>query len=164
MSDAASNFLEHKLLDHTLRYGTAPYTAPSTVYVALFSGTATDVKTALESGTGARTAGNWGYYEITGGAYERQSITFAAAGATTQGQIKSNATVTFDVASANYDNAAGSGATVTVMALIDEGFTPDGSTTHAGNILFYGELTASKTVNSGDQFTISSGNLSVALS
>jgi len=51
-----------------------------------------------------------------------------------------------------------------VMALIDEGFTPDGSTTHAGNILFYGELTASKTVNSGDQFTISSGNLSVALS
>ena len=34
---AASDYLEDKLLDHTLRYGTAPYTAPSTVYCALFT-------------------------------------------------------------------------------------------------------------------------------
>jgi len=159
---AASNYLELELLDHVLRYGNgslnagtgAGYQPPSTVYVALFSGTAGTVLTALESGTSTASEGNWGYYEVTtsGTAYARQSITFAAASA---GSIASNATVSFPVASADYDNTAGSGATVTCMALMDN--------STGGNVLFYGQLTNSKTVNSGDQFTISSGNLTVSL-
>jgi len=158
---AASNYLELELLDHVLRYGNgslnagtgAGYSPPSTVYVALFSGTAATVLTALESGTSSTSgSGNWGYYEIFNGSYARQSITFGAAAA---GSCASNATVSFPVASADYDNTAGSGATVTCMALMDN--------STGGNVLFYGQLTNSKTVNSGDQFTISSGNLTVSL-
>jgi hypothetical protein len=157
---AASNFLELEILDHVLRYGNgslnagtgAGYQPPSTVYVALFSGTAATVLTALESGTSAATSTNWGYHEINNASYARQSITFAAASA---GSSASNATVSFPVASADYNNTAASGATVTCMALMDN--------STGGNVLFYGQLTNSKTVNSGDQFTISSGNLTVSL-
>jgi len=157
---AASNFLELKILDHVLRYGNgslnagtgAGYSPPATVYVALFAGTAGTVLTALESGTSAATSTNWGFHEINNAGYARQSITFAAASA---GSSASNATVSFPVASADYNNAATSGATVTCMALMDNSM--------GGNVLFYGQLTNSKTVNSGDQFTISSGNLTVSL-
>jgi hypothetical protein len=44
---------------------------------------------------------------------------------------------------------------VTHLALMDA--------STGGNVLFYGALTTSKTVSSGDQFTISSGNLSISL-
>lgn len=154
MSDAASNYLENKLLDHTLRYSTAPYTGVSTVYCALFSGTAATVKTALESGTSATTLGNWGYYEINNGNYARQSITFG--NAASSGSISSTATITFPVATSDYNNTAASGSTVTCLAIVD---ASSGST----NVLFYGELSVSKQVSSGDQFTISSGNLTVQL-
>jgi len=165
---AASNFLENELLDHVLRFGNgsltvgtgAGYAAPATVFVALFAATSGEtgaLATALESGTSTASEGNWGYYEVTtsGTAYARQSISFAAAGAVTTGQIASNTTVTFPVATADYDNAASSGATVRSMALMDA--------STGGNVLFYGTLTNAKTVNSGDQFTISSGNLTVSL-
>jgi hypothetical protein len=153
MSDAASNYLENKLLDHTLRYSTAPYTGSNTVYCALFSGTAATVKTALESGTSSATAGNWGYYEINNGTYSRQSITFG--NAASSGSISNTATVTFPVATADYNNTATSGSTVTCLAIMDA--------STGGNCLFYGELTVSKQVSSGDQFTISSSNLTVQL-
>ncbi len=154
MSDAASTYLENKLLDHTLRYSTAPYTGAGAVYCALFSGTAATVKTALESGTSSTSgSGNWGFYEINNGTYSRQAITFGSAAAS--GSISSTATVTFPVATADYNNTAASGSTVTCLAIMDA--------STAGNVLFYGELTVSKQVSSGDQFTISSGNLTVQL-
>ena len=153
---AASNYLELKVLDHTLRYGTAPYTGASTLYVALYTGTAGTVLTALESGTNSASGtGNWGYYEVTtsGTAYARQSVTFAAA---SSGASASSSTVTFPVATANYDSTTGSlGATVTCIAICDA--------STSGNVLFFGQLTTSKTVSSGDQFTVSSGNLTVSL-
>jgi len=153
MSDAASNYLENKLLDHTLRYSTAPYTGVGTVYCALFAGTAATVKTALESGTSAATLTNWGYYEINNGSYARQAITFGSAAAS--GSISNTVTVTFPVATSDYTNTAVSGSTVTCLAIMDA--------STAGNVLFYGELTVSKQVSSGDQFTISTGNLTVQL-
>lgn len=154
---AASNYLEDKLLDHTLRYGTAPYTAPSTVYVALFADSGSAASAALESGTsGTASSSDWGYFEINNGSYARQSVTFAAAGASTTGTITTNSTVSFPVATANYDTAGSTGNVVTHIALVD---AASGST----NVLFYGTLTTSKTVSSGDQFTISSGNLSISL-
>jgi len=154
MSDAASTYLENKLLDHTLRYSTAPYTGAGTVYCALFSGTAATVKTALESGTSATTVGNWGYYEISNGSYARRPITFGSAAAS--GSI-SNTTeaITFAVATSDYTNTAASGSTVTCLAIMDA--------STGGNVLFYGELTVAKQVSSGDQFTISIGNLTVQL-
>ena len=153
---AASNYLEDKLLDHTLRYGTAPYTAPSTVYVALFADSGSAASAALESGTsGTGSTADWGYFEINNGSYIRQSVTFAAAGATTTGTITTNQPVSFPVASADYDTAGATGNVVTHIALMD--------TQSGGNVLFYGTLTTPKTVSSGDQFTVSTGNLSISL-
>ena len=154
---AASNYLEDKLLDHTLRYGTAPYTAPSTVYVALFADSGSAASAALESGTSATGSGNsnWGHFEIDNGSYIRQSVTFAEAGAVTTGTITTNAPVSFPVASADYDTAGTTGNVVTHIALMDD--------QSGGNVLFYGTLTTPKTVSSGDQFTVSTGNLSISL-
>ena len=150
---AASDYLELKLLDHTLRYSSAAYTAPSTVYVALFADSGSGVAAALESNTsGTDATSKFGYYEINTGSYARQSITFAAAAS---GTSASNATVSFPVATANYQTAGSTGNVVTHLALMDA--------STSGNVLFYGALTTSKTVSSGDQFTISSGNLSISL-
>ena len=155
---AASNYLEDKLLDHVLRSPGAAFTAPSTLYVALFAdNTAVPAAAAaLEGGTSSTgETTNWGYYEINNASYERRPITFAAAGLVTTGTIASNATVTFPVASADYQTAGTTGNIVTHLAIIDDS-TPS-------NVLFYGALTTPKTVSSGDQFTISTGNLSIAL-
>ena len=159
---AASDYLEDKLLDHTLRYSSAAYTAPSTVYVALFSDSGSVLSggsSPLESNTkGTDASTKFGYYEINNGNYARQSVTFDAAGTTTTGTIETNATVSFPVATANYDTAGSTGNVVTHLALMD---SLDSSGTN--NVLFFGALTTSKTVSSGDQFTISSGNLSISL-
>ena len=158
MSNAASNYLESKLLDHVLNYSTAPYTDSnlSTIYVALFTSGGSDaaLTTALESGTNSTSGtGNWGYYEINAGDYVRRSVGFASA---STGSISSNTTVEFPVATADYQTAGSTGNTVTHIALVD------GST--GGQILFYGILATSKTVSSGDQFTVTSGNLTITLS
>ena len=161
---AASNYLEDKLLDHVLNFGNGSltvgtgrgYTPPATVYVALFADSGSGVAAALESNTsGTDATSKFGYYEINNGSYARQTIAFANAGASTTGTIRSNATVSFPVATANYQTAGSTGQVVTHLALMDA--------STGGNVLFYGALTTSKTVSSGDQFTISSGNLSISL-
>jgi hypothetical protein len=58
---AFSNYLENALINGTLR--ATSYTAPTTVYVGLFTSDPTD------AGSGA---------EVSGNAYARQSATFAA--------------------------------------------------------------------------------------
>lgn len=62
MAGSASNYLENKLIDHAL--GTATYTKPTSVYVALY--------TAMPSDSSAGT-------EVTGGSYVRKIATFGAA-------------------------------------------------------------------------------------
>ena len=61
-----SDYLERKLLDHTL--GTTSYTHPSQTYLALHTADP------LDAGSGA---------EVSGGSYARQAIAFDAAHATT---------------------------------------------------------------------------------
>lgn len=92
MSDL-SNYLENKLVDHVLRATT--YTAPATVYVALFTAV-----TDAEAGTGT---------EVTGGAYARQAVAFDAP---TNGTTQNTSTVTFPTATADWG-------TVTHAALFD---------------------------------------------
>lgn len=67
MAGSMSDFLELELLDHSL--GTASWTMPVTVYLALFTDDPTD------AGTGT---------EVSGGSYAREAAAFdaAAAGAT----------------------------------------------------------------------------------
>jgi|TARA_R110000824_G_scaffold43061_2_gene126077 hypothetical protein len=152
---AASNYLELELLDHTLGRGARDYASPS-LYAALFSGTASDVGVALESGSMANTSGNWGYYEINNASYARQTIGFATASG---GSAASNVVVTFPQATANYNNPATGGSTVNYVAIVDQ--VSDGSSTC--NVLFYGALTNPKEILNGDTMSIASGSLTVSL-
>lgn len=144
---AASNYLENEVLDHVLGKGTRDFTSPTNLKLALFSGAASDVLIALESGQSA-----WSQYEITGNAYARQDVTFNQADG---GSATTASDVTFPAATANYDNTATSGSTVTCIAVVD------GSS--AGNVLFYGQLDNSKEILNGDTFQVSAGNLTISL-
>ena len=138
---AASNYLENKLLDHTLKYGTAPYTGASTIYLALFNNTSTNTAANLEAGTLTDET------STSGTAYSRKAVTFATA---SSGSSATNATVTFDAATANWG-------TITHVAVMD------GGTAGSGNVLFWGAVTTSKTIETGDTFQVTSGNLTISL-
>jgi hypothetical protein len=138
---AASNYLENKLLDHTLKYSTAPYTGASTLYLALFNNTSGNAAANLEAGTLTDET------STSGTAYSRKAVTFASAAS---GSSATNATVTFDAATASWG-------TITHIAIMD------GATAGAGNVLFYGAVTTSKTIDTGDTFQVSSGNLTISL-
>ena len=149
---AASNYLENEVLDHVLGESARDYTPSTTLHIALFSGTASDVLAALEAGTNAATAGNWGYYEINTGSYARTAVNFAAASG---GSATTSADVTFPAATADYNNTATSGATVTCIAVVDADTS--------GQVLFYGQLDNSKEILNGDTFQVSTGNLTISL-
>ena len=145
MSNAASNFLENSLLDHTLRRNSGStrdaFTQPGVdgIYIALFDGTTSTVLTNLEAGTLTD--------EVTLGSYARQKVTFGSA---SNGTSANDNTVTFPTATANYDGQ------VTCLAVMN--------TSTSGQVLFYGSLTVPKTVTTGDTFQIAIGNLQVSLS
>jgi hypothetical protein len=145
---AASNFLEDELLDHALRvgaYNASAFTSSSTLYLALFRSTVDAATTAanLEAGTTSTdevpTSGST--------AYARKAVTFAAA---SSGTSATSAPVTFDAATASWG-------TITHIAVMD------GGTRGSGNVLFYGAVTTSKTIDTGDTFQVSTGNLTVSL-
>jgi hypothetical protein len=83
--------------------------------------------------------------EVSGGSYARTAVT---CGAAASGSIANSGAVTFPTAS-------GSWGTVTHVGIFDA--------SSAGNLLFWGALTASKTVASGDTFSFAIGALTVAL-
>lgn len=138
---AASNYLENKVLDHVLGEGGRNYTSPAALYVALFNNTSGNAASNLEAGTLTDEV------STSGTAYSRKGVDFAAA---SSGSASTNADVTFDVATASWG-------TVTHAAVMD------GGTAGAGNVLFYGALTVSKTVTTGDTFKITSGQLTITL-
>lgn len=132
----ASDYLEDKLLDHVLR--NTAFTSPTTVYVGLFTAV-----TNLENnnvGSASEVANSNGYARV--------AATFSAA---SSGSITTSGNITF--AAAN----GGDFGTITHIAILD-------SNTHgSGNVLFYGALTTSKTIQDGDTFQITTGNLTVTL-
>ena len=125
-----SNYLENALINVTLR--ATSYTAPTTVYVALYTTDPTDADTGTEVST-------------SGTGYARTAVTFAAP---SNGVSTNSATVTFPTATAAFG-------TVTHIGL------RDAST--AGNLLYHTPLDTSKTIDAGDIFSITTGNLSVTL-
>jgi hypothetical protein len=136
---AASNYLENKVLDHVLT--ATSYTAPSTRYLALFTNTSTNAAANLEAGTLTDEVGT------SGTAYARKTVSFASASG---GASATNATVTFDAATASWG-------TITHVAVMD------GGTAGSGNVLFWGAVTTSKAIDSGDTFQVTSGNLTISL-
>ena len=138
---AASNYLENKVLDHTLGEGARNFTSPATLYLALFNNTSSSASTNLEAGTLTDEV------STSGTAYSRQTVNFSTA---VNGTAATDGTVTWTTATANWG-------TVTHVAVMD------GGTAGAGNVLFYGALTSSKLIETGDTFQISSTNLTVSL-
>ena len=89
-----SDYLETKVLDHV--FGGTSYTAPSTLYVALFTAAPSD------SGGGTEVS-------TSGTAYSRQTITFTTSGGTTS-----------NTSAVEYSTATGSGfGTVVSMGIFD---------------------------------------------
>ena len=83
--------------------------------------------------------------EVSGGSYARTAVTM---GAPSNGVSTNSADVTFPTATASWGTVSHIG-------------IHDAST--SGNLLFHTPLDTSKTIDSGDIFKISTGNLSVTL-
>jgi hypothetical protein len=83
--------------------------------------------------------------EVSGGSYARAAVTF---GAPSNGVSTNSADVTFATATASWG-------TVGWIGIYDALTT--------GNLLYHTPLDTSKTIDSGDIFKISTGNLSVTL-
>ena len=81
--------------------------------------------------------------EVTGGSYARNACTFGAA---SNGSLTNSGACTFAQASAGWG-------TITSFGIFD--------LASGGNLLYYGNLTASKTINSGDQLTFAIGGITV---
>lgn len=84
--------------------------------------------------------------EVSGGSYTRTAVTFGA---------PSNG-VTTNSAAVEFPQATGSWGTVGWIGILDAATS--------GNLLYHTALDVSKTIDTGDIFKISSGNLSVTLS
>ena len=83
--------------------------------------------------------------EVSGGSYARTAVTF---GAPSNGASTNSADVTFPTATASWGVVGWIG--------INDAAT-------SGNLLYHSPLDTSKTIDSGDIFKISTGNLSVTL-
>lgn len=141
---AMSDYLENKLVDQIFR-GQA-YTFPSTLYVGLLTATPSD--------TGGGT-------EVSGNAYARVAVTnslanwagtqgagttVASSGAT--GTTSNNTAITFPTPTATWG-------TVVAFGIYDAA--------SSGNLLFYGTLSISKTINQADTVTFPAASLSLQL-
>tara|TARA_R100001460_G_scaffold29909_5_gene59255 strand:- start:7799 stop:8200 length:402 start_codon:yes stop_codon:yes gene_type:complete len=131
MSDAKSNYLENKVLDHFL--GTTESSFVTQKYLALHTADPTD------AGSGAEVANS--------NNYSRQAINFNAA---SSGSATSNGAVEFTA------NSSGGFGTVTHFGIWDSG-------THgAGNLIYYGQLTASKTIAANDTLRFADTNITIS--
>ena len=83
--------------------------------------------------------------EVSGGSYARQSLTFSAS---SSGATATSADVTFPTATASWG-------TVTYAGIYDA--------STGGNLLYFTPLDVSKTIDSGDIFKVTAGNLTVSL-
>ena len=83
--------------------------------------------------------------EVSGGSYARAAVTF---GAPSNGVSTNSADVTFATATASWGTV---------------GWIGINDSTSGANLLYHSPLDTSKTIDSGDIFKISTGNLSVTL-
>ena len=85
--------------------------------------------------------------EVSGGSYVRKAASFATASGT-GGSVATDADVTFDAATASWG-------TVTHIGIWND--------SSGGDLLYHTALDSSKTIDTGDIFKITSGNLTVTL-
>jgi hypothetical protein len=136
---AMSNYLEGEIIKHIFRTGS--FTKPTTLGIAL-------VTTAVvDSDTGSTIA------EVTNAnAYARQTLN--PLDANWSAPSGGNG-ATDNVTAITFPQATGNWGTVVGVAILD-------SATHgAGNVLLYGTLAVSKSINSGDTFSFAIGDLDI---
>lgn len=128
-----SNYLATSLLNQVFR--NTNYTRPTTIYAALY----TSNPTAADTGQ-----------EVTGGAYARQVVAFAAPAAVS-GIVtsKNSADITYPTATAAWGQ-------VTHLGLRDAAT--------GGNLLYFGALSDPKSILANDIFKFLIGQISVDLS
>jgi len=133
-----SDYLEDKVLDHV--FGGSAYTAPTTLYVGLFTSTASD----SAAGT-----------EISGNSYARQSAAFTVSG-TSPSTAASSANIEFPA-------ATGSWGTITYAGIFDA--SSSGNMLAYAQLTDPADFTTAlpKTVGTGDVLRITAGNLKVTL-
>ena len=126
---ALSNYLENKLIDHIFR-GVA-FTAPGTLYLGLF--------TAAPSDAGGGT-------EVSGGSYARVAITpnstnFANTQNSGVGVSSGTGGATSNLTTITFPSPSASWGLCTHIGMFDA--------STAGNLLYHGALTVSRTVDNG---------------
>lgn len=129
---AKSNYLEEEILDHILGKTARNWTPPADLYVALSTANPTDDASGL--------------VEPSGNGYARQAVSFNAAGA--DGATENTAQLTFGPCTTT------SWGTITHFAIFDAATN--------GNMLYYGQLTASKTIDVSDSLVVAAGDLDIA--
>jgi hypothetical protein len=123
---AKSDYLKVNLLNEVLR--ATEFTAPGAVYLAAFTVAPTD------AGGGT---------EVSGGAYTRQTLAFAAPSGN---QVANSADILFPIATVAWG-------TVVHFGIFDA--------VSGGNMLYHTPFTASRTIDVGDQLRVPTGQLIV---
>ncbi len=140
MSDAMTNYLENKLINHVVR--NTAFTTPGTaIWVGLVG---YYEATVLETGRVS-------VKEKSGGSYARIQVTSwtSPIDVGTSGSITNTGAITFPTASADWGHVSGV-------------FLADAST--AGNVLLHGSLTSSREVKDGDVFKFNATDLDISFS
>ena len=140
-SNAATNYLERRILHYIFKNNSLSFSSPGdSIYVGL----ATAVS---DAETGSLT-------EASFGGYARQNVT--AANWTTIGADSTDTQTAKNTNAIEFPAKTDSGnVTITHVFLVDA--------SSSGNILFVGELDASKTLAQNDIFRINATNLSIEL-
>ena len=120
-------YLENKLVDHVTKKAT--YTAPTNLFVGLYTVTPSD------AGGGT---------EVSGGAYARVSTATADWNTASGGTLTSANDIVFPQATASWG-------TVVAFGIFDA--------STAGNLLIWGPLLTSKVVSTDDQMTFLASNV-----
>ena len=137
MAGSKSDYLEKKILDYLL--GNVTDFRSTTVYIALSTAAYSDA------------AAGSSMTEVSGGSYARVAVTndatnWPAATGTSPATKASGAAFTFPSATASWG-------TIQSFYIVDA--------SSAGNVLYGGDLTASKTIGSGDTATFASGAITI---
>lgn len=139
---AMSDYLENKLVDHIFR--AQSFAAPTNLYVGLLTAAPSD------SGGGTEVSGNnYGRATVANSLANwagTQSAGSTVASSGTGGQTSNNNAITFATPS-------GTWGTVTHFGIYDA--------VTGGNLLFWGALTISKTINQSDTVTFPAASLTI---
>ncbi|MHA1215906.1 MAG: phage tail fiber protein [Candidatus Thorarchaeota archaeon] len=135
MAGKASDYLENELIDHLV--GNGSWSPPASYYIALSKADPTDDGSGLDEPTGD---------------YARKSTAPGDWNTASSRSITNANDIVFAEATSDW---APVGDEITHFAIMDA--------STGGNMLFYGEFTASRTITTGDTFVIPSGSLEISV-